>query len=175
MRSDSGHSTITLFIFSIGVCAFAALIGALALSGRAVADDTVDALVSEADSAVQQQESGTSSPSIEETSFILADQLTHEYKMSQEKIKLYICILLAVFALVALIIVLRVLNSRKDCTATHLTNASGLVFIIFGTLFLILLADLHEQLNAGVGILGAVAGYLFGTMRKKDLEEKPAP
>jgi hypothetical protein len=60
------------------------------------------------------------------------------------------------------------LAKKPNSSAIHLVNASGLVFVIFGTLFLVLLADVDEQLNAGIGIMGAVAGYLFGTMRKSD-------
>ena len=93
--------------------------------------------------------------------------------MTQAKYKFYECIMLAVFALVSLIILMRSMCSKPNCSVTHMVNASGLVFIIFGTLFLVLLADVDQQLNAGVGILGAVAGYLFGTMRKMEPDSKP--
>jgi hypothetical protein len=113
-------------------------------------------------------------PSMGDQPRLTADQLTHEFKMAQQRFRLYQCILLATFALVAHVILLRHLCGKNmNCTPMHLVNASGLILIIFGTLFLILLADVDEQLNAGIGIIGAVAGYLFGSMRRTEpLEQK---
>lgn len=156
-------------------CCFVVCFVILLLTGQAIARDTAESLLGVADSGVEQQNRSIQTMPAEKTSIeVNADQLTHEFNMTQEKYKLYECILLAAFALISLIIVLKSLCNKPNCAAAHMVNASGLVFIIFGTLFLVLLADVDEQLNAGVGILGAVAGYLFGTMRRMETDERPA-
>jgi len=127
-------------------------------------EDSVEMLLNKADS-VDPSISTTTDSASDKNILAVADQLTHEYNMAQQEFKLYECILLAVFALTALLIVLGYLHRRPGCNARNMVNASGLVFIIFGTLFLVLLADADEQLNAAIGIMGAVAGYLFGTMK----------
>ena len=104
-----------------------------------------------------------------------ADRLTHEYRMTQQKHKLYECVILSAAVVICLLIVLKFLT-RTNYTATHLVNAAGLVFIIFGTIFVIILSDVDQQLTGAMGILGAVAGYLFGTMKRGgDNEKEPSP
>ncbi|GAB4263224.1 MAG: hypothetical protein Kow0092_14010 [Deferrisomatales bacterium] len=95
-----------------------------------------------------------------------ADEFTHAYRMRQELFKLLECALLVGGALVAQVIVLRCLKGRPDCGAAAVVNATGLVYIVFGTIVLVILTDTEAQLTAPMGILGAVAGYLFGTMRR---------
>lgn len=102
-----------------------------------------------------------------------ADKNYHELKITQENHKLYLILALIVAQVVTLLIVLKYIT-RASYTASHIVNASGLVFIIFGTLFLVLLADVDQQLSAAIGILGAVAGYLFGAMKKGEDGEEAA-
>ena len=47
----------------------------------------------------------------------------------------------------------------------------GLVSVIFGTILLVLVVDTTETLTAPMGILGAIAGYLFGSVQRKDSAE----
>ena len=164
------------FFLRCMLCGIVVCLMALLINDRTLAQDTAETLLGEADSGIKQEESVSKAlPGEEVPVEVNADQLTHEFNMTQERYKLYECILLAGFALIALIIVLKAMCNRPNCSAVHMVNASGLVFIIFGTLFLVLLADVDEQLNAGVGILGAVAGYLFGTMRRLDSDVKVSP
>jgi uncharacterized membrane protein len=102
-----------------------------------------------------------------------ADRLTHEFRMAQEQNRVYESLLLVGFALVALPVVLWFLTTKTIYTASHVVNAAGLVLIVFGTVLLVILADAEAQLTASMGILGAVAGYLFGTMRRGDAGEEP--
>lgn len=95
-----------------------------------------------------------------------ADRLTYEFKMRREEVKLYEIAILSALALVSLFIVLRFITAEAAYSASHIVNATGLVFIIFGTILLVLLADTDEQLTAPIGILGAVAGYLFGSINR---------
>jgi hypothetical protein len=152
-------------------CGLCTLLFLVPFQGGAVAQENpVKSVLEMVDAPFEKQDG----PMKEDVTEFEADQLTHEYHMTKEKYKLYECILLALFALVSLVILMLFLCNKTTCSATQLVNASGIIFIIFGTLFLVLLADVDEQLNAGMGILGAVAGYLFGTMRRQDSDDKPA-
>ncbi|SHE76969.1 hypothetical protein SAMN02745206_00792 [Desulfacinum infernum DSM 9756] len=91
-----------------------------------------------------------------------ADELTHEYRMRQEQYKFYEALLVSVFAMVGLLLILVFMCRRPACSPAQMVTASGLVFVIFGTILLVILADVEEQLTASIGVLGAIAGYLFG-------------
>ena len=57
--------------------------------------------------------------------------------------------------------------------ADDIVHASGLVLLIFGTIILVVIVNVEQQLTAAMGILGAIAGYLFGSLNRGK-EEKPA-
>lgn len=136
-------------------------------SGQGVEDLLRQSDFQNAPRVVQEKGGGTAVTMVSE-----ADRLTHEYHMTQEKNRFYECIVLSVSLMVSLLIVLRFIISTPGYSAVHIVNASALVFIIFGTIFLVILADAEAQLTASMGILGAIAGYLFGTMRRGGEEEK---
>ncbi len=58
---------------------------------------------------------------------------------------------------------------RQRCS--DYVNAIGLNLIIFATIFMVLVVETDQQLTAGAGILGAIAGYLFRSMQH-DSEHK---
>ena len=97
-----------------------------------------------------------------------ADKLTHEFKMAQERNKLYECIILVVGLIITLAIILGLMSKKTSFSANNIMNASALILIIYGTIFIVVLSDAEAQLTASIGILGAIAGYLFGTMNKRD-------
>ena len=101
----------------------------------------------------------------------------HEFRVLQQQHKIIECGILALLALVAQSISLWFIT-RTTHNAAHLMNATGLVYIIFGTIILVLIATTEQQLTAAIGILGTVAGYLFGTLHRatagRDLEPRPA-
>lgn len=99
---------------------------------------------------------------------LTADKLTHEFKMTQERNKLYECIILAVGLVVTLSIILWFMSKKPSFSANNIMNASALILIIYGTIFIVVLSDAEAQLTASIGVLGAIAGYLFGTMHKRD-------
>ncbi len=70
-------------------------------------------------------------------------------------------------AVVSLIIVL-VFLSRRNGTAGDIVHGSGLVVIVYGTVLLAIVVEDSQQLTASMGILGAIAGYLFGTIQKRE-------
>lgn len=76
-------------------------------------------------------------------------------------------------AIVALGFVLTVLLKR-GAPAEMVVAGSGLVLVIFATVLVAVLAKSDQQLTAPIGILGAIAGYLFGkTSKGTEMEQKP--
>jgi len=97
----------------------------------------------------------------------------HEFRMQQQNDKVIFAGLLGALALAAHLLVLRFLP-RTVNSATHVVGATGLVYIVFGTIILVVIATTEAQLTAAMGILGAVAGYLFGRLRREDGQEGEA-
>ena len=94
-----------------------------------------------------------------------ADRLSSETIKLREKYRYFAIYGLTASAIIALFLVLfRIKNT--EYSPDDVLNATGLIFIIFGTIIVVIIADVGEQLTAAVGILGAIAGYLFGTLRK---------
>ncbi len=70
-------------------------------------------------------------------------------------------IILAVMAMASMLLVLWFLKQKDETTPKDIVNAAGLIVIVFSTIILVLVVDTTEQLTAAIGILGAIAGYLF--------------
>ncbi|WP_141654295.1 hypothetical protein [Candidatus Nitrospira nitrosa] len=68
-------------------------------------------------------------------------------------------------AILALAFVLTILNKR-GAPPESIVAGSGLVLVIFATVLVATLAKSDQQLTAPIGILGAIAGYLFGKSAK---------
>lgn len=68
------------------------------------------------------------------------------------------------FSLIIIIILMRI--TRHE--AKDLVTIVGLLSVIFGTILLVLMVGNTEQLTAPMGILGAIAGYLFGSNKKTE-------
>ena len=101
--------------------------------------------------------------------------LEAEYRIQQERhryiLGLCIVFLTAVFLLIELII----LKCSNACTPENILNGTGLVLIIQATVLVVLLSPTSEQLTAAIGVLAAIAGYLFGSARRastRPTEEK---
>ena len=74
----------------------------------------------------------------------------------------YYVIILSAMCLISLSIVLFfLLRLKKDAQPKDIVSGAGLIIIVFGTIILVLIVDTSEQLTAAIGILGAIAGYLF--------------
>jgi len=120
--------------------------------------------------AAEQPVNGTASTP--DTTVANADKLTHEFRIKRETNKLYEAGFVSALAVILLFIVLRFLSNKGPSATPHMVSATGLICIVFGTILLVLMADTESQLTASVGILGAVAGYLFRSMHQ-DSEQKP--
>jgi hypothetical protein len=92
-------------------------------------------------------------------------------RRAQEKYRLYECLILSVVLVLSLAIILKFITKAHH-TSDNIVTVSGLVLIVFGTIFIVIMAKAESQLTASMGILGAIAGYLFGTMKKGEGGEK---
>jgi len=132
------------------------------------ADNDVKQLESAGTYAVALGTSGMQSPDQIIDTQLQADRFAHEFRMRQEDNKLYEIIILSILALLSLFLVLRFITAKPIYSATHIVNVTGLIFIIFGTIMLVIMADTEQQMTAAIGILGAVAGYLFGAINRRE-------
>lgn len=96
---------------------------------------------------------------------------TAEYRMLQERHRMILLIAIMVSTPVLLAMVLFCLKNSPQCAEESIVNAIGLVLVIEGTMFIAVSAATTEQLTAPIGILGAIAGYLFGSARRKAAEK----
>jgi drug/metabolite transporter superfamily protein YnfA len=87
--------------------------------------------------------------------------------MQQQRDKLNFAIVLGVVAVAAHLIVLSFLYKQAP---GHIVGATGLVYIVFGTILLVVIANTDAQLTAAIGVLGAIAGYLFGRLQERGQE-----
>jgi hypothetical protein len=87
------------------------------------------------------------------------------YRMEEESNRLILALSVMGAGLLALFLVLAYLKSRGAAPETVVTG-SGLVLVIFATVLIVILVKRDEQLTAATGILGAIAGYLFGKATK---------
>ena len=95
-----------------------------------------------------------------------------QFKMEEESNRRLLAILVVVAAVLSLLIMLTYLSWRQASPET-MVNGSGLVLVIFATVLVMILAKADQQLTAATGILGAIAGYLFGKATKaSDAEQK---
>lgn len=100
-----------------------------------------------------------------------------EYRLAQEEYVYKEVMILAVLAIVSLTIILAFMKLNGTCKPRDLVTTAGLVLIIFSTIILVLIADTDQQMTAAIGVLGAIAGYLFGTAsasRKPEEKEQPS-
>jgi hypothetical protein len=106
--------------------------------------------------------------------FALIDRMTLEHRMAQERYRFYEVLMLAAVAVISLVVVLSFMRNNLSCQPRDMVNATGLILIIFSTIIVILLADVEVQLTAAMGVLGGIAGFLFGTFnapRRKEEEQ----
>jgi hypothetical protein len=89
------------------------------------------------------------------------------YKWLQEQHRLQELYWLIGAMLSALLVIVFFIQRDPAHKPADLLNGSGLVLVVFGTLYVAVCAATSEQLTAPMGILGAIAGYLFGTARSR--------
>ncbi|OQX49837.1 MAG: hypothetical protein B5M46_03270 [Epsilonproteobacteria bacterium 4484_20] len=73
----------------------------------------------------------------------------------------------AVLYAFSLIIIIVFMWDKKHQSKDIVTMV-GMVSVIFGAILLVLMVGSTDQLTAPMGILGAIAGYLFGASKKAE-------
>jgi len=89
-----------------------------------------------------------------------------QYRIEEEKSRRVLILALIVAAIASLLIVLWFLKTIGTREASTMVNASGLVLVVYATVLVVMIGKTDQQLMAAIGILGAIAGYLFGTATK---------
>jgi hypothetical protein len=85
----------------------------------------------------------------------------HEYRMAQERHRILALVLLATTAVLAHLLLLWRIGGSDP---SQVVVGTGFIYIVFGTIVLVTLSDNKDQLTASMGVIGAIAGYLFGRM-----------
>jgi len=97
------------------------------------------------------------------------------FLLEQVRTQLWSTVAVAALAVVTLVIALWFMKGTPNHTAGDIVHLSALNFIVFGTIILVLVASTEQQLTAAMGVLGAIAGYLFGTLQRRVTTQQPAP
>ena len=113
----------------------------------------------------------TTAPDTATNTLEKADKLTADMNFMREKHKFWAVISLLVGMILSLYCILHFVM-KTHYKADDIIHASGLVLLIFGTIILVVMVDVDQQLTAAMGILGAIAGYLFGSL-SRGKEENP--
>lgn len=82
--------------------------------------------------------------------------------ISEPEFRLKLLTGLGIATPIILLMVLVALYFSKGTTAGDLIHATGLILIINATIFVVLATVNREIFTAAIGVLGAIAGYLFG-------------
>jgi len=144
----------------------------MAWPAYAAEQSVVEQIAEEAAVQIQEQPKAMQQPMIAAPNGMPeAEQYYHDLRLEQERNKLIEVVILCLLTLISLVIVLSFLAKSPGFSSSDMVNATGLIFIISGTIILVIMADTEQQLTAAMGILGAVAGYLFGTMRKGETKD----
>jgi cytochrome bd-type quinol oxidase subunit 2 len=78
-------------------------------------------------------------------------------------------LVLSVVTVICLAMVLRYMKAHSTYSPTNVMHASALIFLIYGTVFLVIISQIAAQLSAAMGIFGSIAGYVWGrTQRRED-------
>lgn len=93
------------------------------------------------------------------------------YRIEEEKSRRTLILAVIGAGIVSLFIVLGFLKLIGTSNAATMVTASGLVLVVYATVLIVMIAKAEQQLTAAIGILGAIAGYLFGTASKGSAEE----
>ncbi len=93
-----------------------------------------------------------------------------EYGILQERNRLWLLIALVGSTPILIFLVLFFMKNNAHCSSENLVTAVGLILVVEGTMFICVASETSEELTAPIGILGAIAGYLFGSAKKRGEE-----
>ncbi len=90
-----------------------------------------------------------------------------EFRTLQETHKQLFVMAICITTPIFLILVLFFIRKSNDNSGSHIVSATGLVLVIQATVLIVLTSSTSEQLTSAIGVLGAIAGYLFGSAKVK--------
>ncbi len=96
------------------------------------------------------------------------------FAMSQLDSEFWYVTMLGGMCVITLLLALIFLARKESYTSKDLVNVIGLTLIIYSTIILVLVVRTSEQLTAAIGILGAIAGYLFRSVQESARESHRA-
>ena len=65
------------------------------------------------------------------------------------------------------------LNRESVHTARDVISVTGLVLIVFAIIAVVLLVETQQIISTAIGVLGTIAGYLFGTVQERLITTSP--
>lgn len=93
-----------------------------------------------------------------------------EYRQMQEMHRFYLITAMIAVTPIFLLILLHFIRQSKDYNENAIIHSSGLVLVIQATIIVVLASPTTEQLTAAIGVLAAIAGYLFGSAKRTKSE-----
>lgn len=121
-----------------------------------------DALKFSPDSSV---ENNAQEESLNDQKTILGHEMN--VKLIEHKFKLFVVI--AVVSVMTLLLLLGYFwLSNQQHRAEDIVHSAALTTIVYGTIGLSVVVDDSRQLTAAIGVLGAIAGYLFGKISQRE-------
>jgi predicted membrane channel-forming protein YqfA (hemolysin III family) len=97
----------------------------------------------------------------------ISDPAYNALMMEQEKSRRHLVVGLLIAMVLSQILVLWSLVRSHQSSASAVVHGSGLVLVVYATVIVVMLARADQQLTAAIGILGAIAGYLFGSATRE--------
>jgi len=95
-----------------------------------------------------------------------ANATTEALAMQIEANVKFVQITAALYAFSLIIIIIFMWDKKHQ--SKDIVTMIGMVSVIFGVILLVLMVGGTDQLTAPMGILGAIAGYLFGASKKTE-------
>lgn len=95
-----------------------------------------------------------------------------DYRLRQEENRFRLIVMITLITPVILMILLHYVRSSPTFNDQSIVHTSGLVLVIQATTVVVLASTTTEQLSTAIGVLAAIAGYLFGSARNRK-DSKP--
>lgn len=90
------------------------------------------------------------------------------FRIRQENNKFWLLIGILAASTLVLYVTLTFVRHIGDLAPDNVVAIVGLILVINGAIFISVYAPTDQQMTAPIGILGAIAGYLFGQAHRRD-------
>jgi lipopolysaccharide export LptBFGC system permease protein LptF len=124
---------------------------------------SADALLKEA----EQNEPGTAGRALDQSPTVETISEYNKLRLEEEKSRRYIVLALLLASVASHLLVLWFICRNRNSSEATIVHGSGLVLVVYATVMIVIIARAGEQLTAAIGVLGAIAGYLFGSAARQ--------